>query len=192
LLLKRNYSSLEDEQLMQFVCKGEKKAFEELYARYSKKLWRYLLKLLNRDRDKADDFLQDIFMKVIESPEKFDHTKKFSTWIYTIATNLCRNELRNNMTRSRLIEESGMKEDYLVQVPYYSDLDHKQFRTELQTVYETLNEKDRIIFVLRFHHEMPVKEIAEILNCPEGTVKSSTYYLLKKIAQKVPHHNPNK
>ena len=94
------------------------------------------------------------------------------------------------MTRSRLIEESGMKDNYLVNASYHSNIDYKQFKAELQTIYETLSEKDRIIFVLRFQHEVPVKEIAEILNCPEGTVKSSTYYLLKKIAQKVPHYKP--
>jgi RNA polymerase sigma-70 factor (ECF subfamily) len=175
---------------MQLVCKGDKKAFEELYARYGKKLLRFLYRLLNRDKDKAEDFLQDIFMKIIERPEQFDPARKFSTWIYTVATNLCKNEMRNLATRSRLIEESGIKEDYLQQASYHSAIDHKQFKTELQTIYETLNERDRIVFVLRFQHEVPIKDIAEILGCPEGTVKSSTYYLLKKIAQKIPHHKP--
>lgn len=191
MLLNKNYHSFSDEELMQNICKGDKKSFEELYARYSKKLLWFLYKLLNRDKAKAEDFLQDVFMKIIERPEQFDSTKKFSTWVYTVATNLCRNEIRNTITRQRLMDESSIKKEQIQHESYHATIDHKLFKTELQTIYETLNEKDRIIFVLRFQHQIPITEIAEILACPEGTVKSSTYYLLKKIAKKIPHHKPN-
>jgi RNA polymerase sigma-70 factor (ECF subfamily) len=190
LFLKKEIHLRSDEELMQDIGKGDKKAFEELYARYSKRLLSFLYKMLNKDRDKAEDFLQDIFMKIIERPEQFDTTRKFSTWIYTIATNLCRNEFRNTINRSKLLDESGMKDDYLEDAPHPANLDHKRFKAELQGVYEELNEKDRSIFVLRFQHELPIKDIAEILGCPEGTVKSGTYYLLKKIAQRLPHFKP--
>ena len=88
------------------------------------------------------------------------------------------------------MEESGMKHENLHHVPYHANLDHKQLRVELQHIYKGLNERDRSIFVLRFQHELPIKDIAEILGCPEGTVKSGIYYLLKKIAYKIPHFKP--
>jgi RNA polymerase sigma-70 factor (ECF subfamily) len=149
-----------------------------------------MYRLLNHDKEKAQDFLQDMFMKIIEKPDLFDTSKKFSTWIYTVATNLCRNDIRNTMTRARLLDESGMGQDDFFHEAHHSHIDHGQFRRELQDIYNELNERDRAIFVLRFQHELPVKEIAAILGCPEGTVKSGTYYLLKKIAQQLPHFKP--
>jgi RNA polymerase sigma-70 factor (ECF subfamily) len=190
LFLRKEVQLRSDEELMQDISKGDTRAFEELYARYGKKLLSFLYKLLNRDKAKAEDFLQDIFMKIIERPDQFDSSRKFSTWVYTIATNLCRNEFRNTSTRAKLLDDSGMKDDYLEYVSHHSSIDNKKFKQELQLVYEELNEKDRTIFVLRFQHELPIKDIAEILGCPEGTVKSGTYYLLKKIAQKLPHYKP--
>lgn len=175
---------------MQQVCRGDQRAFAELYARYSRKLLYFMYRMLNRDKEKAEDLLQDVFMKIIERPEQFDPAKKFSTWVYTVAGNLCRNELRNQATRSRILEGSGMKDDHIQPASFHAHIDHKQFKAELQNVYEELNERERAIFVLRFQHDLPIKDIAEIIGCPEGTVKSGTYYLLKKITQKFPHYRP--
>jgi RNA polymerase sigma-70 factor (ECF subfamily) len=189
LLITHEYRKLSDEDLMKLVCQGDRNAFQQVYTRYGKKLLSFMYRMLNRDREKAEDFLQDIFMKIIERPEQFDSTKKFSTWVYTVATNLCRNEIRNNATRARLVEESGEDFSYVYHTEH-PHIDHKQLKIELQQIYAELNERERAVFVLRFQHELPVKEIAAILSCPEGTVKSATYYLLKKIAQRIPHFKP--
>jgi len=61
-------------------------------------------------------------------------------------------------------------------------LDAKQLKMELASWYKTLNEKERLVFVLRFEHGLPLKEIAEIAGIPEGSVKSCLFYLLKKVS----------
>ena len=69
---KERFSIYSDEELMCFLCKGEVLAFDELYNRYSQRLMVYFVRMLNFDKDLAKDALQDLFLKVAESPEKFD------------------------------------------------------------------------------------------------------------------------
>jgi RNA polymerase sigma-70 factor (ECF subfamily) len=132
--------------------------------------------------------MQDVFMRVIQQPERFDASRSFSTWIYTIATNLCRNESRNAATRARLLEAEGKAGSAVGQQK--DPLDEKRFRVELTEIFKELTDRDKTLFVLRLEHGLALKEIAQVHECPEGTVKSATYYLLKKIAARLPHYKP--
>ncbi|GDX51978.1 hypothetical protein LBMAG27_10250 [Bacteroidota bacterium] len=100
-MLKQN-AVFTDEELMDRIRNCDRKCFEELYDRYHKRLFNFILRIVN-DREKAEDFLHDVFIKVMESHDRFDVTRKFSTWIYTLAINLCRNEMRNQLNRKQLI-----------------------------------------------------------------------------------------
>ena len=73
------------------IRQGEKTAFNELYQRYSGKLYGYILKLLWYNEVSAQDLLQDLFTKIITQPHLFDTNRSFKTWVYTIASNLCKN-----------------------------------------------------------------------------------------------------
>jgi RNA polymerase sigma-70 factor (ECF subfamily) len=102
-------NNLSDEVLMQRIQSGERKYFELLFDRYQLRLFNFILRIVH-DKEKAEDLLHDLFIKVIESPEKFDAQKKFSTWVYTLAVNICRNEIRNSNNRQRIIENDFQPE----------------------------------------------------------------------------------
>ena len=78
-----------DEDLMQMLCGGNRMAFEIIYSRYFEKLVYFCKRLLYEDEQLAEDLVQEVFIKIIDKPERFDDGKIFSTWIYTIAKNLC-------------------------------------------------------------------------------------------------------
>lgn len=71
-----------DEELMHFIINGEEFAFNELYKRYAKKLLGYFTRMLNYDKNLAEDALQDVFLKIAEAPTKFDNSRSFRTWVF--------------------------------------------------------------------------------------------------------------
>jgi RNA polymerase sigma-70 factor, ECF subfamily len=189
-LFNKPYNTFTDEELMGLIGKGVKQAFNELYARYNKRLQFFMCKILDGDTNKANDFLHDIFIQIIEKPKQFDATKKFSTWVYTLAKNMCLNERRNTTNRDRLLADAGKQQETVYNPTYAAKIDRTLFAAEIEKVYAQLSDKEQLIITLRFQQELSIKEIAEILDCPEGTVKSGIYYLLKRIAKKIPHFNP--
>jgi RNA polymerase sigma-70 factor (ECF subfamily) len=170
-----------DNELMLLISNGEESALAELYARYSKNLIRYFYRMLWKDEAKAQDFLQDLFLKIIERPELFDCSKTFSTWIYSVANNMCKNEYRKMSFRNT----AAVSEVEEPETSIESKLDHAEFKRALDKVMEASTEQDRSLLVLRHELEMSFAEIASILDCPEGTAKSRWFYLRKTLAEQL-------
>ena len=169
-----------DELLMKFIAKGDRRSFEMLYNRYFEKLTWYAYGFV-AEQQRAEDIVQDVFVKVIEKPQMFDETRKFSTWVYTVTANACRNAIRDEQNRARLMREHIM--------PYRSNhvdihhrADYRILKDCISSVFAELNEKEKNIYLLRFEQELSIKEVAAIMNIPEGSVKSGIYYLLRKFA----------
>ena len=99
------YEKMSDEKLMECISNKNSKAFDELYRRYSHKLLNFFNKYLNYNGDLAGDFLHDFFLKIIEKPEMFDTSQRFSTWAYTVAVNMCRNYYRSPKSRTTELKE---------------------------------------------------------------------------------------
>ena len=91
-IFKPQYSKLLDEELLVMLGKGDKRAFDEVYKRYSQPLFGYFMKLLARDNEKCEDMVHDLFAKIIRKPEYFDTSRSFRTWVYSVASNMCKNE----------------------------------------------------------------------------------------------------
>jgi RNA polymerase sigma-70 factor (ECF subfamily) len=87
--LKSSFLEYTDEALMKALTQGEKSAFDELYARYSSKLFGYFMKMLWNNRIRSEDLLQDLFAKIISQPHLFDPSRNFKTWVYAVAANMC-------------------------------------------------------------------------------------------------------
>ena len=183
-LFGKELNTFSDEKLIKEVAAGNEKAFTLLYQRYSRPLLCYFLRLLYQDKEKAEDFLQDLFLKILHTAASFDTKQKASTWIYTLATNMCRNAWRNENNRRRLMEEYELPEIAENNVSI-AQIDAALFAKIMEELLENLAEIDREVMLLRFQEELPIKEIASIVNLPEGTVKSKLFYLLKKIAHKL-------
>src|SRR5688572_30013170 len=90
-----NEQKVSDEELMARICSGQVPAFDELYHRYSKRLMGYFLRMMNFDRSAAEDALQDLFCKLAADPLKFDGSRTFKTWIFSVAANTCKNYYRH-------------------------------------------------------------------------------------------------
>ena len=171
---------MSDEELMRRMSGGCEASFSELYDRYGQRMHRYFYRMLGQDAHRADDFTQELFMKLIEKQALFDPARRFSTWLYTVAGNMVKNEYRRV---SRIPEPPDIPDFFYEN--FTEDVDNQLFEQHLHLALEGLDETQRQCFVLRYQEELSVKEIAGILNCPEGTVKSRLFYTVKKLAGKL-------
>jgi RNA polymerase sigma-70 factor (ECF subfamily) len=176
MFFKPKLARLPDEKLMQEIRQGREAAFTELYGRYSTSLLRYFTRMLWNNRALAEDLLHDLFLKIIHNPQQFDTNRKFSTWAYSVAHNMCKNEYRKKQNQ-RL---DG------IEVKHSRDLDQEldlfSANDKLAMLLETLEEEDKTIFLLRYEEELSIGQISQIVFMPEGTVKSRLFYLRKRLA----------
>jgi RNA polymerase sigma-70 factor (ECF subfamily) len=98
-LFKPKYTSLSDEELMKALSKGDQRAFDELYKRFYAQLLGYFKNMLWGDREKAEDMVHDIFAKIIKNPDYFDTNRSFRTWLFSVASNMCKNEYKKQAVR---------------------------------------------------------------------------------------------
>lgn len=176
----RILSELSDSELVAEYLSGEKRAFGELVDRYHVRLLNFIYRTIG-DRDRAEDLVQETFIRVYRHLHRFDQTKKFSTWAYTIASNLAKNELRNR-SRNPLVLFQTIKKNW--------ESDHRPLEWEDNTyrpddlyrkrhlkemvdrAVEQLPEHHRVVFVLREMEGKTYEEISEITGVNLGTVKS--------------------
>jgi RNA polymerase sigma-70 factor (ECF subfamily) len=189
VLFQKNYSIKSDEELMSLLTKGGQSAFDELYSRYSKPLLNFFYRMLNNDREKAEDMLHDLFLKIIEKPERFDQTRTFSTWFYTLAGNMVKNEYRSREVQNEY--EIQSRNQYVETIEDQTgNIDKQLFNKRLQAEIDNLDPNAKTLFNLRFVEEMSVKQIAEIMESPEGTVKSRLFYITRQLAKKLTKYKP--
>lgn len=172
---------------MLFTAKGKEKAFDELYKRYARKMLFFFYQRLYQDREKANDFLQDLFLKIIEKPELFTTGNKFSSWIYTMASNMCKNEYRRHAIRGTKVEGFDLNE-VIEELPYAeltNQHDTTYFKECLTKELNAMDESQSLTFILRHQEHLSIKEISVIMECSEGTVKSRLFYTTKRLAEKL-------
>jgi len=188
-LFRKKYENYADEQLMHLLTQGSEVAFDELYKRYAHKMHSYFHKLLYQDNELAADFCQNLFLKVFEKANSYNNSYKFSTWLYTIASNMVKNEYRRqqNPTPTLFIQQSQTTH---IDPQGPKNIDQEIFQKKLQTALNKLEDKHRLCFILRYQEEKTIKEISEILACPIGTIKSRIHYTMKKIAEDLKLLNP--
>ncbi|RKZ18225.1 RNA polymerase subunit sigma-24 [bacterium] len=172
--------ALSDEDLMLRVQAGEKACFDLLVQRYRMRLFNYLLRLV-RDPDLAEELAQDAFVRAYVNADKYRTIARFSTWLYTIATNLVRNRYRQKKRRPPLLSlfyRSGDGEEEMVQ-----DIADGAPNPEDDAVASDLNrviaeatsqipERYREPFVLREVNQLSYEEIAAVTGLKLGTVRS--------------------
>jgi RNA polymerase sigma-70 factor (ECF subfamily) len=193
IFFREKYSSCSDEKLMRDLQQGEVQAFSELYRRYSKRMLYYFYRMLGNDQLKAQDFLHDLFLKLLERPELYDSTKKFSSWLFSIACNLCKNEYRRLAVRrhySEKVQVTEIPQDLNEESRVENRLDQEKFRKALFAELESVEPDHKQIFLLRFQENFSIREIAQILDCKEGTVRSRLFYLIRKLAENLSEFHP--
>jgi RNA polymerase sigma-70 factor, ECF subfamily len=184
-LFKHPYERHSDEQLMLLLGSKDQKAFEVLYERYGKPMYNYFLRMLWKDREKARDFTQELFTKLIHKPHLYDSARPFKTWVYSIAHNMCKNEYAKHDVRKVAHNELKHESSIGSGLETQKNMDRTHFMQKLNEVLNELDEVKRTTFELRFHQEMSILEISEAMQCSEGTVKSRLFYTLKELNAKL-------
>jgi RNA polymerase sigma factor (sigma-70 family) len=168
---------LDETRLIARIVDRDPRAFETLYRIYHPRLGRFLLNMLRRPH-LVEEALNDTMMVVWKKPESFNGTSKVSTWIFAIAY---RTALK---ARSRVDEpmedpEAGGRasEDLGPE----QDLSHRQLQDILMTAMSRLSADHRAVVDLTYFHEAGYREIAEILDCPVGTVKTRMHHARKNL-----------
>ncbi len=167
---------LSDERLIEKFQNGEVNAYNELVKRYKDRLLNFIYRFLN-DIDRSEDLVQDTLIKLYTHKNSYKEVAKFSTWLYTIAANLARTELRkikrrktfsvselSNDDREYIIssDASDQSEDYLTE----------NFEKKIQNALVQLPDDFKTIIILRDIQELSYDEISKIVELPLGTVKS--------------------
>ena len=129
-LFNKKYNHYTDQDLVKFISKGNEAAFDELYKRYAEQLYRFFYKMLYQDEELAADFCQTLFMKVFDKANSFNPTLKFSTWLYSIASNMCKNEYRRHSRSMPMIYLAGKPKKSDPKAP--QNIDKEIFNTHLQ------------------------------------------------------------
>ena len=157
-----------DKELMEKVKSDETFAFNILVDRYKVKLFNLIYRLL-QNKEEAEDILQETFLRVYRERQSYDPTYSFSTWIYTIALNLCRNELK----RRKKFRFFGL--DLIKDNREYAISEVKNsngISSVLEKAILSLPVKYRTVFLLRDVNELSYEEVSQSLGIPLGTVKS--------------------
>ena len=171
---------MDDAAVVTAFLDGEQRAFEELVDRYQARLLNFVYRTVG-DRERAEDLVQEVFIRVHRHLHRFDRSKKFSTWVYTIASNLAKNELRNRSRNPLVLFQTVKKnwedDDRPLQFEDTTSRPDDMFRKRrLRELVEAsvaqLPEHHRSVFILRELEGKSYEEIAEITGCNLGTVKS--------------------
>ena len=183
MIFRRKNKTFTDSELMQQIVSGDQAAFSELYNRYKDRMYYYFYRMLGNSPDHANDFLQELFMKIVEKPESYNPAYSFHTWLYSVANNMCKNEYRRR----------GIRQEYQQQLASNLDVDFLNETTiepekVIEKIFQTLDqlgEEHRSAFLLRYREEFSIREVADILGLPEGTVKSRLFNARKILAEKL-------
>lgn len=175
---------------------GDRSAFALLVRRHKAPVFNFILRH-TRSSSVAEDLTQDVFVRVVQSAADFRHSARFSTWVYTIARNLCIDQLRKAQLRRHpsLDQPSGSggsgEEDGPTLGERTAD-EHpertvdraaigRELAEHIQHAVESLPEEQREVFLLREVANVPFKEIAAMIGIPENTVKSRMRYALERL-----------
>ncbi len=178
-----------DFTLMRAIQNGDMVSFNDMVDRYKDRLMNVIGRMLS-STEEAEDVVQETFVRVYQHRQSFNFQHCFSTWIYTIALNLARNELRKRKKFKflEISEMQGNEKEFAVEMKLPSRLPEI-----LKASIDELPEKYKTAFVLRDIQEFPYEEVATILSVPLGTVKSrvnrARMMLRDKLSPKLERHN---
>ncbi|MBR6129078.1 MAG: sigma-70 family RNA polymerase sigma factor [Bacteroidaceae bacterium] len=184
-LFHKPLASLTDDELMTMVnSKDDDRAYGELYRRHARRLMGFFFRQVGKDEDSAADLVQDAFMRLWTSRNKFSGTG-FSTWLFTISFNLLRNHYRHDEHRKQYELYSSKQQEVAADAHIIEQIDSRDFDLALQRELEKLTPDGRLLFSLRFEEALTVPQIAEVMAIPEGTVKSRLHALTQTLKQKI-------
>ena len=171
----------QNDEIVRKARSGDKKALEQLLRDNYKIVYGYLFKL-TMNEESAKDFTQETMVKAIMHIKNFKGSSKFSTWLVSIASNVFKETIRRR-SRTRDITMENIKlpspdnvEDTVID---------REDMSRLKSALLSLPEKKRAVFVLKHFYGYSYKEIAGILECPIGTVRSRLHYCISTLQEEL-------
>jgi len=181
-----------DESLMLRYRDGDVRAFELLVTRHRKALFNFILRFV-RDTAAAEDVTQETFLRLVKGADAYERQAKFTTWLYTIARNLCVDAARRGKHRKAASLDAPLSDEdgaasLLDLVPDTGagvdrQAQSRELAVRLRQAIEALPDEQREIFLLREVADLQFNEIANVIGCPENTVKSRMRYALEKLRE---------
>jgi len=179
-----------DEALMIRFQQGDRAAFAALVKKHKSPLFNFALRQL-RAKTTAEDVVQETFVRVVQNAADFKHEARFTTWLYTIARNLCIDQLRKGALRKHPSLDARQSQDEGgptlgeqtadTRANVERDATAGELRERIAGAVETLPDDQREVFLMREVANLPFKEIADITGVPENTVKSRMRYALERL-----------
>jgi len=183
-----------DSYLVERALDNDLAAFEKLVSRYQSKIVSYATRMLS-DADEAEDVAQEAFVKAYRSLESFRGASSFSTWLYRIATNLCIDRVRKRKRspqQAYSLDEPMDKEEERGgrDVPDDSgepskNIEREELKAQVRQTVAEMPEKLRSVLVMCDIQGMSYDDIAGILDCPIGTVKSRLFHARADLARRM-------
>ena len=184
---------LTDEDLVDAHRSGRPGAFRELYGRFEGRLSHFIRKRTGAS-ERVQDLLQETWVRVARHLHRFDTSRRFSTWVYTITANLCKNELRNR-SRSRMVSmgalEAGRESDrepiQFQDLSFLPDrlFEKRETRALVEETLESLPRHHKEVFQLREMRGESYQDVADHLGIRLGTVKSRLHRARTEFARRI-------
>ena len=178
MVLLREARTISDTNLVQECQAGDSSAFDEIVRRYKNRIYTVIYRFLG-DREDSLDVTQEAFIRAYHAIQKYQGTAHVYTWLYSIATNLARNRLRDGSRKGRnkavsldTMVSSRVQGSTRTDTTPRTMAESRELDDLLQQCLNDLPENCRIAFVLRTFDDLSYDEIADVLGCPSGTVKS--------------------
>jgi len=186
-------SGLTDEQLIECYRSGQRQAYVIIVERYRRELFHFLLRYTNNEAT-ADDVFQDTFLQIHLSVDSFQTHRKFRPWLFTIAANKARDQLRKDKRRQTvalsapILNHGDGEQSHIdlleARLPLpLEDAQRRETNELVQEVIASLPDHLREILLLAYFHRFAYKQIAQMLNIPLGTVKSRLHASVGTFAQ---------
>lgn len=172
----------DDIECVKEVLAGNKEAYGFLIHKYEDKIYTLLLRMIHDSQD-AQDLTQECFIKAYHYLQSFDPERKFSSWLYRIAVNLCLNALQSRQKNLR--HSAEWDDEWLVDdASPESILLQKEYVSEIREVIKELPEHYRIVLLLRYLEDMSYQEICEVLEISISTVQMRLHRAKVKLRER--------
>ena len=173
-----------NQEILHRCRQGDKEAFRVVVLTYQRMLFSLAARLLCNEED-AKDVVQETFIKVWVNLEHYDERQCFRTWIYTIATRLCIDHLRQRSWTEPMPEDEEYFAQYVAEDKSDLPLENAQLLSIIHTLVAKLSPKQRLVFTLVYLENLPTAEVAHITGLDADKIKSNLYVARHSIQEQL-------
>ncbi len=187
--MQRAVSTISDDHILSLLQKEAtyEEGFKLLVEKYQERLYWHIRRLVT-EHDDANDVIQNSLIKIYRNIDKFEHKSKLYTWLYRIATNESLSFLKQKKRKAtNSIDDESLGLNRPLTADAYVDGDDIQ--RKLKAAINTLPEKQRIVFNMRYYDALSYQDISDILSTSIGALKASYHHAAKKIEQHLRAHS---